>query len=160
MWSTCGSASRIGIKEYDWREQERQLNQFDDFKATIDDLDIHFIHQRSPEETALLLLILHGWPGSIVEFMKMIGPLTNPVAHGSQAADAFDVVAPSLPGYRFSERPRVPGMGPEQIADINAQANGAAITATGRRVATGVPSSAGGSPTTTPHMSRDSISTS
>ena len=82
MWTTCGSSSRIGIKEYDWQEQERQLNQFDDFKTTIDDLDIHFIHQRSPEETALLLLILHGWPGSIVEFMKMIGPLTNPVAHG------------------------------------------------------------------------------
>ena len=108
-------------EEYDWREQERQLNQFDHFKTRIDDLDIHFIHQRSPEENALPLLILHGWPGSIVEFMKMIGPLTDPVAHGGRAEDAFHVVVPSLPGYGFSERPREPGMGPEQIADINAQ---------------------------------------
>ncbi len=107
--------------EYDWLEQERQLNQFDHFKTRIDDLDIHFIHQRSPEADALPLLILHGWPGSIVEFMKVIGPLTDPVAHGGQAEDAFHVVAPSLPGYGFSDRPREPGMGPEQIADINAQ---------------------------------------
>ena len=107
--------------EYDWREQERQLNQFDHFKTRIDDLDIHFIHHRSPEEDALPLLILHGWPGSIVEFMKVIGPLTDPVAHGGQAEDAFHVVAPSLPGYGFSDRPREPGMGPEQIADIKAQ---------------------------------------
>jgi pimeloyl-ACP methyl ester carboxylesterase len=101
-------------EEYDWREQERQLNQFDHFTTRIDDLDIHFIHQRSPEEDALPLLILHGWPGSIVEFTKIIGPLTNPVAHGGRAEDAFHVVAPSLPGYGFSERPREPGMGPEQ----------------------------------------------
>ena len=110
-----------GHDEYDWREQERELNQFDQFKTRIDDLDIHFIHHRSPEEQALPLLILHGWPGSIVEFMKVIGPLTDPVAHGGQAEDAFHVVAPSLPGYGFSDRPREPGMGPEQIADINAQ---------------------------------------
>lgn len=107
--------------EYDWRAQERELNRFDQFKTRIDDLDIHFIHHRSPEEQALPLLILHGWPGSIVEFMKVIGPLTDPVAHGGQAEDAFHVVAPSLPGYGFSDRPREPGMGPEQIADINAQ---------------------------------------
>ena len=100
-------------EEYDWREQERQLNQFDHFKTRINNLNIHFIHQRSPEENALPLLILHGWPGSIVEFMKVIGPLTNPVTHGGQAEDAFHVVAPSLPGYGFSDRPRTPGMGPE-----------------------------------------------
>ena len=107
--------------EYDWREQERRLNQFDQFKTRIDDLDIHFIHHRSPEEHALPLLILHGWPGSIVEFMKVLGPLTDPVAHGGRAEDAFHVVAPSLPGYGFSDRPREPGMGPEQMADINTQ---------------------------------------
>ena len=107
--------------EYDWREQERRLNQVDHFKTQINGLDIHFIHQRSPEEDALPLLMLHGWPGSIVEFMKVIGPLTDPVAHGGQAEDAFHVVAPSLPGYGFSDHPHEPGMGPEQMADINAQ---------------------------------------
>ena len=106
---------------YDWREQERQLNRFNQYKTRIDGLDIHFIHQRSPETAALPLLVLHGWPGSIVEFMKLIGPLTDPVAHGGQVEDAFHVVAPSLPGYGFSDRPREPGMGPEQIADIMVQ---------------------------------------
>jgi len=106
--------------EYDWRAQERRLNQVDHFKTQINGLDIHFIHQRSPEEDALPLLMLHGWPGSIVEFMKVIGPLTDPVAYGGQAEDAFHVVAPSLPGYGFSAPPREPGMGPEQMADINA----------------------------------------
>ncbi len=105
---------------YDWREQERQLNAFDHFKTRIDDLDIHFIHQRSPEPDALPIVITHGWPGSIVEFLKIIGPLTDPVAHGGRAEDAFHVVAPSMPGYGFSGKPRQPGMGPEQIADINA----------------------------------------
>ena len=107
--------------EYDWREQEAQLNAFDHYKTEIDDLDIHFIHQRSPEPDALPVVITHGWPGSIVEFLKVIGPLTDPVAHGGNAEDAFHVVAPSMPGYGFSDKPREPGMGPEQIADINAQ---------------------------------------
>ena len=107
--------------DYDWREQERRLNAFDHYKTRIDGLDIHFIHQRSPEPDALPIVITHGWPGSIVEFLKVIGPLTDPVAHGGNAEDAFHVVAPSMPGYGFSDKPRVPGMGPEQIADINAQ---------------------------------------
>ena len=107
--------------EYDWREQERRLNAFDNYKTRIDGLDIHFIHQRSPEPDALPIVITHGWPGSVVEFLEAIGPLTDPVAHGGDAADAFHVVAPSMPGYGFSDKPREPGMGPEQIADINAQ---------------------------------------
>ncbi|MCY4076591.1 MAG: epoxide hydrolase [Acidobacteria bacterium] len=107
--------------DYDWRAQERRLNALDHYKTRIDGLDIHFIHQRSPEPDALPIVITHGWPGSVVEFLEVIGPLTDPVAHGGDAADAFHVVAPSMPGYGFSDKPRVPGTGPEQIADINAQ---------------------------------------
>ena len=106
--------------EYDWRAQERRLNDFDHFKTQIDDLDIHFIHQRSPEADALPIIITHGWPGSIVEFAKIIGPLTDPVAHGGSAEDAFHVVAPSMPGYAFSDKPREAGFGLEQIAEVNA----------------------------------------
>ena len=106
--------------EFDWREQERRLNEFDQFKTVIDGLDIHFIHQRSPEADAIPLIITHGWPGSIAEFTKIIGPLTDPVAHGGNAEDAFHVVAPSMPGYGFSDKPRSPGFGIEQIAEVNA----------------------------------------
>ena len=106
--------------EFDWRAQEQQLNQFDQFKTRIDDLDIHFIHQRSPEADAIPMIITHGWPGSIAEFTKIIGPLTDPVAHGGAAEDAFHVVAPSMPGYGFSDKPRSRGFGPEQIAEVNA----------------------------------------
>ena len=105
---------------FDWRQHERRLNEFDQYKTQIDDLDIHFIHQRSPEADALPLLITHGWPSSIAEFTKIIGPLTDPVAHGGRAEDAFHVVAPSLPGYGFSDKPSEPGFGPERIADVNA----------------------------------------
>jgi pimeloyl-ACP methyl ester carboxylesterase len=108
-------------EEFDWRAQERALNAFDQYKTRIGDLDIHFIHQRSPEEDALPLIITHGWPGAVAEFMKIIGPLTDPVAHGGRAEDAFHVVAPSMPGYGFSDRPQVRGVGPEQVGDINAQ---------------------------------------
>jgi pimeloyl-ACP methyl ester carboxylesterase len=108
-------------EEFDWREQERRLNAFDHYKTRIDDLDIHFIHQRSPDADALPIIITHGWPGSIAEFTKIIGPLTDPVAHGGNAADAFHVVAASMPGYGFSDKPRRPGFGPEQIAEVNAQ---------------------------------------
>ncbi|MEE2636867.1 MAG: epoxide hydrolase, partial [Acidobacteriota bacterium] len=107
--------------EFDWRAEERRLNEFDQFKTVIDGLDIHFIHQRSPEPNALPLIITHGWPGSIAEFTKIIGPLTDPVAHGGNAEDAFHVVAPSMPGYGFSDKPREPGFGPEQIAEIGAK---------------------------------------
>ena len=106
--------------EYDWRAAERRLNAFDQYVTRIDGLDIHFIHQRSAEPDALPLIITHGWPGSVAEFAKVIGPLTDPVAHGGRAEDAFHVVAPSMPGYGFSDKPRGRGFGPEQIANVNA----------------------------------------
>ena len=90
-------------EEFDWRAQEQQLNQFDQFKTRIDDLDIHFIHQRSPHENALPLILTHGWPGSFMEFHKIIGPLTDPTAYGGSADDAFHVVAASIPGYGCSD---------------------------------------------------------
>lgn len=100
---------------YDWRAREALLNRFDQYLTTIDGLDIHFIHQRSPHPGARPLLITHGWPGSIVEFQKVIGPLTDPVAHGGDAADAFHVVCPSLPGFGFSGKPTRAGWGVERI---------------------------------------------
>ncbi|OBF11416.1 epoxide hydrolase family protein [Mycobacterium sp. ACS4331] len=102
--------------QYDWRSRESALNRFDHFKTEIDDLDIHFIHQRSPHEDALPLLITHGWPGSIVEFHKVIEPLTNPTAFGGRPEDAFHVVCPSLPGYGFSGKPTHTGWNVEHIA--------------------------------------------
>ncbi len=102
---------------YDWRAREARLNEFDQFKTEIDGLNIHFIHVKSPEPNALPLIITHGWPGSIVEFHKVIGPLTDPVAHGGRAEDAFHVVCPSLPGYGFTEKPSEEGYGVEKIAD-------------------------------------------
>jgi pimeloyl-ACP methyl ester carboxylesterase len=101
---------------FDWRTQERRLNQFDQFKTNIDGLDIHFIHQRSKEPNALPLVLTHGWPGSVVEFTKVIGPLTDPVKYGGRAEDAFHVVALSLPGFGFSDKPRAPGYSPERMA--------------------------------------------
>ena len=87
---------------FDWRAQERALNRFEQFTTTIDGISLHFIHRRSKERNALPLLVTHGWPGSVVEFSKVIEPLTDPVHHGGRAEDAFDVVAPSLPGCGFS----------------------------------------------------------
>ena len=84
---------------YDWRAAERQLNDLPQFTTTIDDQRVHFLHVRSPEPDALPLVITHGWPGSVAEFLRIIGPLTDPAAHGGQAADAFHVVAPSIPGF-------------------------------------------------------------
>jgi len=104
-------------EKYDWRAREAALNRFEQFKTSIDGCGIHFAHVRSPHEDALPLLITHGWPGSIVEFHKVIEPLTNPTAHGGDAADAFHVVCPSLPGYGFSDRPTESGWGVERIAD-------------------------------------------
>ncbi|MEM9655266.1 MAG: epoxide hydrolase family protein, partial [Actinomycetota bacterium] len=106
---------------YDWRAREAALNRFDHFTTEMEmpeaaPLDIHFIHQRSPHEKAMPLLITHGWPGSIVEFHKVIEPLVDPVAHGGRAADAFHVVCPSLPGYGFSAKPTETGWGVERIA--------------------------------------------
>ena len=106
---------------YDWRAREKHLNQFPQFRTELsggsdDQLGIHFIHARSPEANALPLVITHGWPGSTVEFMKVIGPLSDPGAHGGDPADAFHVVAPSLPGYGFSDKPTRTGWGTDRIA--------------------------------------------
>jgi pimeloyl-ACP methyl ester carboxylesterase len=102
---------------YDWRAREAALNRFPQFTTALDGLDIHFLHVRSPEPDALPLVITHGWPGSVVEFHKVIEPLTDPVAHGGDAADAFHVVCPSLPGYGFSGRPSAPGWKTPHIAE-------------------------------------------
>ncbi|HEX4540470.1 MAG TPA: epoxide hydrolase [Acidimicrobiales bacterium] len=101
---------------YDWRQSEARLNAFAQFRTTIDGLGIHFVHVRSPQQDALPLVITHGWPGSIVEFHKVIGPLADPAAHGGDPADAFHVVCPSLPGYGFSDKPARPGWGVDRIA--------------------------------------------
>ena len=101
---------------YDWRRVEAELNALPQFTAVIDDLPIYFIHLRSKEASARPLLITHGWPGSVLEFMKVLGPLTDPVAHGGDAADAFHVVCPALPGYGFSGKPEHTGWSIEKIA--------------------------------------------
>ena len=101
---------------YDWRRCEARLNALGQFKTDIDGLDIHFLHIRSRHEDALPLIITHGWPGSVLEFMKIIGPLTDPTAHGGDAADAFHLVLPSLPGFGFSDKPKTTGWGVERIA--------------------------------------------
>jgi pimeloyl-ACP methyl ester carboxylesterase len=107
---------RYWADDYDWRVTEARLNARPQYRTVIDGLAIHFIHVRSPEPGALPLIITHGWPGSVVEFGKVIGPLTNPAAHGGDPADAFHVVCPSLPGYGFSDKPAGPGWGIERIA--------------------------------------------
>jgi pimeloyl-ACP methyl ester carboxylesterase len=101
--------------DYDWRKGEAKLNALPQFVTTIDGIDIHFIHVRSRHKGALPLIISHGWPGSVFEQIKLIGPLSDPTAHGGKADDAFDVVIPSLPGYGFSSRPTEPGWGSERI---------------------------------------------
>ncbi|HYA36106.1 MAG TPA: epoxide hydrolase, partial [Candidatus Binataceae bacterium] len=97
------------LDKYDWRKREALLNRFPQFTTDIDGINVHFVHVRSPHANALPLVITHGWPGSIVEFHKVIEPLTNPTAHGGDAADAFHVVCPSLPGYGFSSKPSTTG---------------------------------------------------
>jgi len=101
---------------YDWRKAETTLNGLPQFVTTIDGVDIHFIHVRSRHKNALPLIITHGWPGSVIEQLKLIGPLTDPTAHGGSAEDAFDVVIPSLPGYGFSGKPTGTGWDPDRIA--------------------------------------------
>src|ERR1700734_546367 len=102
--------------EYDWRKIEANMNALPQFITEIDGLDIHFIHVRSKHENALPLIVTHGWPGSIIEQMKIIDPLTNPTAHGASASDAFDVVIPSMPGYGYSGKPATTGWDPDHIA--------------------------------------------
>jgi pimeloyl-ACP methyl ester carboxylesterase len=107
--------------EYDWRKVEAKLNALPQFITTIDGLDIHFIHVRSRHPNALAVVITHGWPGSITEQLKLIGPLTDPTAHGAGAQDAFDVVIPSMPGYGFSGKPTATGWNPDRIAQAWAE---------------------------------------
>ncbi|HEU4796799.1 MAG TPA: epoxide hydrolase [Pyrinomonadaceae bacterium] len=102
--------------EYDWRKVEARLNKYPQFITEIDGLDIHFIHVRSKHEDALPLIVTHGWPGSIIEQLKIIEPLTNPTAHGGKASDAFHIVIPSMPGYGFSGKPNATGWDPPRIA--------------------------------------------
>ncbi|MCR9091110.1 MAG: alpha/beta fold hydrolase [Algiphilus sp.] len=101
---------------YDWRAREARLNQWPQYRTEVDGLRIHFLHVPSPEPNATPLLMTHGWPGSIVEFHKVLGPLTDPRAHGGDPDDAFEVICPSLPGYGFSDKPRETGWGVERIA--------------------------------------------
>jgi pimeloyl-ACP methyl ester carboxylesterase len=101
---------------HDWRRCEAELNALPQFKTEIDGLDIHFIHVRSPHENALPLIITHGWPGSVLELLEVVGPLTDPAAHGGRAEDAFDLVLPSLPGYGFSAEPESVGWDPGRVA--------------------------------------------
>jgi pimeloyl-ACP methyl ester carboxylesterase len=107
---------RYWAGEYDWRKREAMLNRFEQFRTDIDGLGIHFLHVRSPHPQAMPLLLTHGWPGSVVEFHKVIEPLTDPTRHGGDAADAFHVVCPSLPGFGFSDKPTSTGWGVEKIA--------------------------------------------
>ena len=104
-------------EKYDWRAREQRLNAVPQFRTQLDGLGIHFLHVRSPHANALPLVITHGWPGSVVEFLKVIGPLTDPTAHGGEARDAFHVVCPTLPGYGFSDKPTRAGWGVQRIAD-------------------------------------------
>jgi len=118
------SLARYWAKDYDWRKVEGRINALPNFITNIDGLDIHFIHVRSQHENALPIIITHGWPGSIIEQLKIIGPLTNPTAHGGSASDAFHVVIPSLPGYGFSGKPTAPGWNPVTIAKAWSQLMG------------------------------------
>jgi len=114
--ATSQELARYWATEYDWRKCEATLNTLPQFLTEIDGLDIHFIHVRSKHQNALPLIVTHGWPGSIIEQLKIIDPLTNPTAHGASASDAFDLVIPSMPGYGFSGKPAATGWDPARIA--------------------------------------------
>jgi pimeloyl-ACP methyl ester carboxylesterase len=114
--ATMQRVARHWATDYDWRTCEAKLNALPQFVTEIDGLDIHFIHVRSKHESALPLIVTHGWPGSVIEQLKIIDPLTNPTAHGAPASDAFHLVIPSMPGYGFSGKPTTTGWGPARIA--------------------------------------------
>jgi pimeloyl-ACP methyl ester carboxylesterase len=114
--ATVQKLAQYWATEYDWRKCEARLNALPNFITEIDGLDIHFIHVRSKHENALPLIVTHGWPGSVVEQLKIVDPLTNPTAHGASASDAFHLVIPSMPGYGYSGKPTTVGWGPERIA--------------------------------------------
>jgi pimeloyl-ACP methyl ester carboxylesterase len=115
--ATVQKLARYWASLYDWRKIEAKLNAVPNFITEIDGLDIHFIHARSKHENALPMIVTHGWPGSIIEQLKIVDPLINPTAHGGKASDAFHVVIPSIPGYGFSGKPTTTGWGPDRIAD-------------------------------------------
>src|SRR5437867_12765698 len=106
---------------YDWRAEEARLNRFHHYRARVGDLRIHYIHERGVGPKPLPLVITHGWPGSVAEFTEILGPLSDPARHGGDPADAFDVVAPSMPGYGFPAHPAEPGTDPERIASVRAE---------------------------------------
>jgi len=114
--ATMQALATYWANNYDWRKAETKINSYPNLVTNIDGLDIHYIHVKSKEKNALPIIITHGWPGSFIEQMKVIDPLTNPTSHGGSAADAFDVVIPSLPGYGFSGKPTAPGWNPVRIA--------------------------------------------
>ena len=116
QFATMQKLARYWATDYDWRKIESKLNALPQFTIEIDGLDIHFIHVRSKHDNALPMIVTHGWPGSIIEQLKIIGPLTNPTAHGASASDAFHLVIPSLPGYGFSGKPTTTGWDPIRIA--------------------------------------------
>ena len=116
--ATIRALAHYWATDYDWRKIEAKMNALPQFVTEIDGLDIHFIHVRSKHENAMPLIVTHGWPGSIIEQMKIIDPLTNPTAHGGNASDAFHVVIPSMPGYGFSGKPTTPGWDPAHIARV------------------------------------------
>jgi pimeloyl-ACP methyl ester carboxylesterase len=115
--ATMQNLVRYWSTDYDFRRVEARLNAFPQFMTDIDGLDIHFIHVKSPHEDALPLIITHGWPGSVIEMLNVVGPLTDPTAHSGDAGDAFDLVVPSMPGYGFSAKPGATGWDPVHIAD-------------------------------------------
>ena len=119
--ATMQELARYWASDYDWSGCEARLNGLPNFLTEIDGLDIHFVHVRSPHDDALPIIVTHGWPGSIIEQMKIIGPLTDPTAHGGDAADAFHVVIPSLPGHGFSAKPTTTGWDPVRIAEAWAE---------------------------------------
>ena len=119
--ATLRELARYWATDYDWRKCEARLNALPQFTTEIDGLDIHFIHVRSQHENALPLIITHGWPGSVIEMLEVVGPLTNPTAHGGSAEDAFDVVVPSMPGYGFSGEPKEVGWDASRIAQAWAE---------------------------------------
>jgi len=114
--ATLQALAQYWVEQYDWRKIETRINSLPNYLTEIDGLDVHFIHVRSKHEDAMPILICHGWPGSIVELLKIVEPLTDPTAYGGDASDAFHVVIPSMPGYGFSGKPTSPGWGPERMA--------------------------------------------
>ena len=138
---TIRELARYWAADYDRARCQAKLNALPQFKTEIDGLDIHFIHVRSEHDDALPIILTHGWPGSVIELLKVIDPLTNPTAHGGTASDAFHVVIPSMPGYGYSDKPGAPGWGPDRIASCLGRADEAPrirpVRCAGRRLGSG-----------------------